>query len=58
METSEIFALLFIISNFVVYFLRDRFPFDKIWFVLKAFWTALLLVLVYNNIKDRFNKKP
>ena len=56
METSEIFAWIFIVFNFVCYFLRNVYPFNKIWWVLKCFWLALAAVLIYNNVKERIKK--
>jgi hypothetical protein len=56
MTQEEFFVLLFLVTNFIIYLFRGVFPFDKIWFVLRSFWVALFLVLIYNNLKDRTKK--
>ena len=58
METNEFFALLFLLFNFFCYLFKDKYILcNKAWFVLKAFWIALALVLAIGYVKDQFKSK-
>ncbi|KHJ37524.1 hypothetical protein PBAC_22420 [Pedobacter glucosidilyticus] len=57
MTSSDINAIVFVIINVIIYLLRDTYPFNKIWFVLRAFWVALFGVLIFGFLKDQFKKR-
>lgn len=58
MEEREIKFWLVVIVSVVIYLTRNTNTFSqKAWVVLKAFYTALLLVLAYGFVKDQFKKK-
>lgn len=57
MTSSDINAIVFVIINVIVYLLRDTYPFNKVWFVLRAFWVALFGVLIFGFLKDQFKKR-
>jgi hypothetical protein len=58
METNEFFVVLFLLFNIFCYLFKDTFIFcNKVWFILKAFWLALAVVLAIGYIKDKIYNK-
>jgi hypothetical protein len=54
MEMNEFFALLFLLFNLFCFLFKDTFILcNKAWFVLKAFWIALAIVLVIGFVKAK-----
>jgi hypothetical protein len=58
MEMNEVIAWLFIVFSVVCYIFRNTNKFFAgCWFVLKCFYTALMVVLAYGFIKEQMTKK-
>jgi hypothetical protein len=58
METNEFFALLFLLFNLFCFLFKDKYILcNKAWYVLKAFWIALAVVLAIGYVKDQFKNK-